>query len=212
MHFILFDTIQFYIYFYCLSASGEYGQMEHMKPVITDKVPTNINTTKHCVYLQYCIWITDYADVIMIEMASQITSLAIVYSIVYSDADQRKHQSSASLAFVRRIHRGPVNSPHKWPVTWKMFPFDDVIMWLGCCSFSHDFIFSKHKTGLLNNDITVFVYCMLPTNPLFIVLNVILHHEKIIVCKTNTTINAVSIMSVVITRYVMKHILMIMDK
>ena len=41
---------------------------------------------------------------------------------------QRKHQSSASLAFVREIHRGPVNSPHKWPVTRKMFPFDDVIM------------------------------------------------------------------------------------
>ena len=47
---------------------------------------------------------------------------------VYSSADQRKHQSFASLAFVRRIHRGPVNSPHKWPVTRKMFPFDDVIM------------------------------------------------------------------------------------
>ena len=44
------------------------------------------------------------------------------------DADQRKHQSSASLAFVQGIHRGPVNSPHKWPVTRKMFPFDDVIM------------------------------------------------------------------------------------
>ena len=44
----------------------------------------------------------------------------IVYSTVYSDADQRKHQSSASLAFVRGIHRGPVNSPHKWPVTRKM--------------------------------------------------------------------------------------------
>ena len=43
-------------------------------------------------------------------------------------ADQRKHQSSASLAFVREIHRGPVNSPHKWPVTRKIFPFDDVIM------------------------------------------------------------------------------------
>ena len=57
-----------------------------------------------------------------------ITSLTIVYSIVYPDADQRKHQSSASLAFVRGIHRGPVNSPHKWPVTRKMFPFDDVIM------------------------------------------------------------------------------------
>ena len=61
-------------------------------------------------------------------MASQITSLTIVYSTVYSDADQRKEQSSASLAFVRGIHRGPVNSPHKWPVTRKMFPFDDVIM------------------------------------------------------------------------------------
>ena len=61
-------------------------------------------------------------------MASQITSLTIVCSTVYSDADQRKHQSSASLAFVRGIHRGPVNSPHKCPVTRKMFPFDDVIM------------------------------------------------------------------------------------
>ena len=56
------------------------------------------------------------------------TSLTIVYSTVYSDAHQRKHQSSASLAFVWGIHRRPVNSPHKWPVTRKMFPFDDVIM------------------------------------------------------------------------------------
>ena len=73
-------------------------------------------------------------DVIMGTIASQITSLTIVYSIVYSDTDQRKHQSSASLAFVREIHRGPVNSPHKWPVTRKMFPSDDVIMmiWINC--------------------------------------------------------------------------------
>ena len=61
-------------------------------------------------------------------IASQITSLTIVYSTVYSDADQRKHQSSASLAFVWGIHRGPVNSPHKWPVTRRMFPFDDAIV------------------------------------------------------------------------------------
>ena len=67
-----------------------------------------------------------YYDVIMSTIASQITSLTIVCSTVYSDADQRKYQSSASLAFVRGIHR--VNSPHKWPVTRKMFPFDDVIM------------------------------------------------------------------------------------
>ena len=69
-----------------------------------------------------------YSDVIMGAIASQINSLAIIYPTVYSDADQRKHQSSASLAFVRGIHRGRVTSPHKWPVTRKMFPFDDAIM------------------------------------------------------------------------------------
>ena len=69
-----------------------------------------------------------YNDVIMDTMASQITSLTIVYSTVHSGVDQGKHQSSASLAFVRGIHRWPVNSPHKWPVTRTMFPFDDVII------------------------------------------------------------------------------------
>ena len=57
-----------------------------------------------------------YNDVIMGAIASQIGSLTIVYSTVYSGADQRKHQSSASLAFVWGIHRR------------SMFPFDDVIM------------------------------------------------------------------------------------
>ena len=69
-----------------------------------------------------------YTDVIMTTMASQITSLTLVYSIVCSGADQRKHQSSASLAFVWGIHRGPVKSPPKGPETRKMFPVDDVIM------------------------------------------------------------------------------------
>ena len=69
-----------------------------------------------------------YIDVIMSTMASQITSLTIVYSTVYSGANQREYQSSVSLAFVRGIHQWPVNSSHKGPVTWKMFPFDDVIM------------------------------------------------------------------------------------
>ena len=64
----------------------------------------------------------------MTMLESKITSLTVVYTIVYSGVHQRKHQSSASLAFVREIHRGPVNFPHKWPVTRKMFPFDDVIM------------------------------------------------------------------------------------
>ena len=74
--------------------------------------------------------VTHYDDIIMCAMASQTTSLTIVYSTVYSGTDERKHRSSASLTFVRGIHRGPVNSPHKWPVMRKMFPFDDVIMWL----------------------------------------------------------------------------------
>ena len=69
-----------------------------------------------------------YNDVNMGAIAPKITSLTIVFSTVYLDTDQRKHQSSASLAFVRGIHRRPVKSPHKCPVTRKMFPFDDVIM------------------------------------------------------------------------------------
>ena len=103
----------------------------------------NTHSTVHIYYLSlffsarsywiikfhYCTnWLTHYGDVIMGAIASQTTSLTMVYSTVYSDADQRKHQSSASQAFVRGVHQWPVNSPNKWPVTWKMFPFDDVIM------------------------------------------------------------------------------------
>ena len=72
--------------------------------------------------------ISIYSDVIMSVMSSQITSLTIVYSTVYSGTDQRKHLSSTSLAFVRGIHQSLVNSPHKVPVMWKMLPFEDVIM------------------------------------------------------------------------------------
>ena len=82
-----------------------------------------------CFFTVRTITVSHYNNVIMDTIVSQITSLTIAYSTVYSGADQRKHQSSASLAFVWGIHRGPVNSPHKWPVTRKMFPFDDVIMW-----------------------------------------------------------------------------------
>ena len=61
--------------------------------------------------------------------ASQTTSITIVYSTVYSRRRSKKASKlRASLAFVRGIHRSPVNSPHKGQVTRKMFPFDDVIM------------------------------------------------------------------------------------
>ena len=69
-----------------------------------------------------------YCDVIMGAITSQITSVTTIYSTVHSDADQRKNQSSASLAFVRGIHRRPVNSPHKCPVMRWMIPFDNGIM------------------------------------------------------------------------------------
>ena len=78
-------------------------------------------------------WCLHYNDVIMSPMASEIASLTIVYSTIYSGANQRKNQSSTSLAFVWGIHRWSVNSPHKGPVMRKMFPFDDVIMWSWRC-------------------------------------------------------------------------------
>ena len=96
-----------------------------------------------------------YNDIIMGAIASQLTSLTIVYSIVYSDTDQRKHQSSASLALVQGIHRGPVTSPHKWLITWKMFPFDDVIMFdvpCWCCGWN----IMKNKVKIMAADVQVF--------------------------------------------------------
>ena len=88
---------------------------------------TNLESALHTILSAIIVWL-HYDDVIMSMMASRITSLMMIYSSVYLGADQRKHQSSASLAFEWGIHWWPVNSPHKRPVTRKMFPFDDVIM------------------------------------------------------------------------------------
>ena len=84
-----------------------------------------------------------YDDVIMGAMASQITSPAIVYSTVYSDADQRKHQNSVSLAFVRGIHRRPVNFPHNGQKRGKFFHF----MTSSC--YKHNF--TEIKAGISNH-------------------------------------------------------------
>ena len=80
----------------------------------------------------------------MEAMAFQITSLFIIYSTVNSGADQRKHQSPASLAFVRGVHRWPVDT-HKWPVTRKMFPFDDVII---ICGMNDTNLFASYLRDL----------------------------------------------------------------
>ena len=76
-------------------------------------------------------------DIMISAMASQITGVLIVCSSVGSGADQRIHQSSASLAFVWGIHRWPVNSPLEGPMTWKMFPFDDAIVVRAECSLPY---------------------------------------------------------------------------
>ena len=61
-------------------------------------------------------------------VVSQITGVSIVCSTVHSGTDQRKYQSSASLAFVKGIHRWQVDSPHNGKVTRKMFSFDDGLL------------------------------------------------------------------------------------
>ena len=83
--------------------------------------PQWVNAAHKNPIITVAVLMIHYCDVIMGAMTSKITSLTIVYSTIHSGGDQRKHQSSASLAFVRGIHRWPVNSPHKWPVTRKMF-------------------------------------------------------------------------------------------
>ena len=89
-------------------------------------------------------------------MASHITGVSIVCSTICSGADQRKHQSFLSLAFVRRFHRWPVDSPNNGPVTRKMIQFDDVIMiframmphyWLSMSALGqHDLV--QHRTAM----------------------------------------------------------------
>ena len=124
---------------HCPSVRAMQIDSPHKWPVMKKRFPCHgvymewtgpISTAAYpCENLAYAfLLVTHYNDVIMGAVASQITSLTIVYSTVYSGANQRIHQSSASLAFVRGIHRWPANSPHKWPVTRKTFPFDDVIM------------------------------------------------------------------------------------
>ena len=89
------------------------------------QLPSKFLATEVLVPRAYGAWnwslLTHYSDVMVTTMASQFNSITVVYSTVYSDADQWKHQNAASLAFMRGIHRWPVNSPHKGPVTRKMF-------------------------------------------------------------------------------------------
>ena len=95
--------------------------------------------------LHWGFW-NHYRDVILSAIASEIISVLIVYWTVCSGTDQRKHHSSAPLAFVRRIYRWPMISPHKGLVTWKMLSFDDTILkdpW--CRKLFHVPMSSRHQ-------------------------------------------------------------------
>ena len=81
-------------------------------------------------------------------MVFQMSGVSIVCSTVCSGADQGKYQSSAPLAFVRWIHQCPVDSPHKGPVTRKMFPFDDVIMPHTVIVFTHALLWKHNERHL----------------------------------------------------------------
>ena len=108
-------------------------------------------------------------DVIMGAMASQITGVSIVYSTVTSGGYKRKHQSSAFLAFVRGIHWWPVISPHKGPVTRKMFPFDDVIMIQTCAC--HDESVGVSSAKVWHDHITDFFLPNFDKEPMNVLKN-----------------------------------------
>ena len=75
-------------------------------------------------------WCKHYTDVIMGAIASQITSLTIVYPTVFFRRRSKKTSKLRVTGLCERSSPVTVNSPHKWPVTRKMFPFDDVIMYV----------------------------------------------------------------------------------
>ena len=136
-----------------------------------------VDTLIPCGSIPTDIVVPHYSDVMMGTMASQITSLAIVYSIVYSGADQRKHQSSASLAFVRGIHRWPMNSPQQGPVTrknfqWMMSSWKEQIVrvvsqyrqsYAGGPSNQCGAMWTEHVPNLNTRNIWILVWYILPS-------------------------------------------------
>ena len=79
---------------------------------------------------------THYNGVIMSAIASQITSLTILYSIVFQGADQRNISGRCHWPLWGEINGDRWTVRHKRPVKREMFPFDDVIMLTGKTEYS----------------------------------------------------------------------------
>ena len=131
--------------------SYKYVSTEVIGTMVFIAIMLNISHVSVITYISYLLVLSaetipgHYNDAMISKVVSEITSLMIVYSTVYSGTDQRKHQSFTSLAFVRGINRWLVNSPYKEPVTWKMFPFDDVIMRTGSIQLPWPLASPKHQ-------------------------------------------------------------------
>ena len=97
-----------------------------------------------------------YSEVIVSAVSSQISSVLIVCSTVCPGADQRKHQSCALLAYVREVHRWPMISPQKGPVTWKMYQLGDVMIY--CTRFDKYKVISIHWPHWLSYNSHYFVW------------------------------------------------------
>ena len=110
-----------YSLFKSASASQKHGHLKSPTTwlFIKENKTNKQSKTRHC-------WPFHYSDLMMSTVASQITSVSIVCLAICSGADQRKHQISASLAFVESTATG--GFPHEGPVTWKVFSLEDVIM------------------------------------------------------------------------------------
>ena len=148
-----FSHISWWVFFFfvcCLLTSWAGGLWDNWAVLLTcfvilcwGQTPPIPWICSHETEVPFSIGWPNMGIIIMSAMASQITSLTIVYSTFYSGAHQRKHQSSMSLDFVWGIHWWLLNYPHKGPVMQKMFPFDEVITMT--CHFS---IFPLISLGL----------------------------------------------------------------
>ena len=118
--FCRYDLACFYHYYYCHYCYHHY-RYHHYSFIFIFK--SALRGLTILVFRE----INHYDDVIMGAMASQISSLPIVHSTIYSDA--KKTSKLCVTGLCAGNSPGTVNSPHKWPVTRKISPFDDVIMW-----------------------------------------------------------------------------------
>ena len=137
----MYVTLKYYQSRMCIMCSLEWSSQCSVSLFTERDGVINLDVL-YVMSLNSCVSVSEmryfhYSDVIMSAIASEITGVSIVYSIICSGADQRKYQSSTSLAFVRGIHWWPAKSPHKGPVMQKMFPIDDIIVFLALIHHSY---------------------------------------------------------------------------